>query len=204
MIGELDFAVGAIEDDGGVEVADESAKTLFAFAESIEGFALLGDVGKRHEDASEIADGIEFGDGVGQGPEDFSGGGETPGINLAAERLAVTDNERDRASRIRNRGTVFVKRLNTIILGAFSLDIVELEMKHIEGGAIGELQAALGVIQGDADMDVLDKGTEALFVGAKEVLGGPALCDIANNDEGAALAIEIEQSTGHVAKANLA
>src|SRR5208283_1988229 len=80
----------------------------------------------------------------------------------------------------------------------------ELESKHIQSGAIGELHAALRVIQGDADMNVFDKGTESLFVGTKKFLGGLTLSDIANDDQGTTLAVEIEESTGHVAKAKLA
>src|SRR5271157_199196 len=88
LISEFDFAVGAVEDNGNVEVADESAETLLAFAESIESFALFGDVGKRGEDTSEIARGIELRNGVEEGPENFIGVRKTPGKDLAPNRLA--------------------------------------------------------------------------------------------------------------------
>ncbi len=98
LIGEFDFAVGAVEDNGDVEIANESAETLFAFAEGIQGFALFGDVGERGEDASDVVGGIEFRNGVEKGPEDFIGVRKAPGQDAAANRSAGgEDGSRGRA-----------------------------------------------------------------------------------------------------------
>ncbi len=202
LIGELDFAVRTVEYNTDVEVADEGAETLFAFAEGVESFALFGDVGERGEDASEIPGGIKFRNGVEEGPRNFIPVRKAPSKDLVANRLSGGNDSGGGAGGFAEGGTVFEERLKTKFLRGLADNISGLESEHVQGGLICELHACLRIERGDPDVKVLDERAEALFVGAEQLFRGLALGDVANDDQGTRLTVEIEQSAGHVPNAD--
>ena len=193
-----------MKNDADVEVANESAETLFTFPESIESIALLRDIRKGNEDTCEIPCGVEFRNRVHQGPENFIGVGPAPGKDLAVKGLAASDDGRKRTGRVWDGSTVLPQRLQAHFLCGLTHDVVELECEHIEGGLIGELHAGLRIEGGDADMKALNEGTEALFARAEKFFGGLAFGDVADHNQGAAPAVEIEKGAGHLPGADLA
>jgi len=192
-----------VKNDADVEVANESAETLFTFPESIESIALLRDIRKGNEDTCEIPCGVEFRNRVHQGPENFIGVGPAPGKDLAVKGLAASDDGRKRTGRVWDGSTVLPQRLQAHFLCGLTHDVVELECEHIEGGLIGELHAGLRIEGGDADMKALNEGTEALFARAEKFFGGLAFGDVADHNQGAAPAVDIKEGAGHLPGAEL-
>ena len=52
-----------------MNISDEGAEALFAFAEGFGGAALLGEVGEGDENVGDFARGIELRNGVEEGPD---------------------------------------------------------------------------------------------------------------------------------------
>jgi len=204
LIGEFDFAIRGVQDNANVEIADQSAETLFAFPESIESFALLGDVGSRSEDTCEIPCGVEFRNHIRKSPKNLIGVGKMPTEHLAIEGPSGGDNGEERSGSIWNGSAVLLQRLHADFLGNLMQDVVELESKHFQGSLIGELQPGLRIEGDHADMKALNEETEALFAGAEKFFGGLAFGDVADHNQGAAPAVEIEKGAGHLPGADLA
>ena len=104
----------------------------------------------------------------------------------------TSDDGRKRTGRVWDGSTVLPQRLQAHFLCGLTHDVVELESEHIEGGLIGELHAGLRIEGGDADMEALNERTETLFVGAEKFFGCLAFGDVADHNQGAAPAVEIE------------
>src|SRR5208283_5318430 len=185
LIGEFDFAVRVVEDNGDVEVAYQGTETLLAFTESIESFALLGDVGGRYEDTREVASGIEFRNHVRNGPKDVTNVGTAPTEHLTIEGLSGGDNGEKRISGLWNGSAVFLQRLHGDFVGFLMQDVFERESKHIHGGPIGELQLGLRIEGDQADVEVADESAETLFAFPESVEGLALLGEIGDGNDNA-------------------
>ena len=76
----------------------------------------------------------------------------------------------------------------------FAGHLLEAEIEEIESGGIGVEDLADGTAGNDADVEIFDKGTEAFFAFAKGINGAVLIGDVADDDESAAAAVEIEKS----------
>jgi hypothetical protein len=199
----LEGAVGTMKGDGDVNVADEGAKTFFAFAESFGGATLFGEIGEGDNDAIEFAGRIEFGDSVEEGPDGIGAVGKAPADELTAKRAAGSDDGRDRTEGIGNDGAVLAKRDDAEVVDGFASDLIESEAEKVEDSLVGKEDAVLGVANDDADVEILHEGAETFFAGTEDVFGFLARGDVANHHEGTHAAIEFEEAGGHMANANL-
>src|SRR3974390_329297 len=204
VIYEFDASVGLVENHGDVEVTDESAKTLFAFAKGVEGAALFGEIGERDNHAREFAGGGKFGDGVEQGPDGVGTAGNPPADETIALRQLGGDGGWDRTEMIGDGSTVFVDGNEIEILDGLADSAIEGDAENVEDSGVGINDAGVGVVPKNADMKVLDERAEAFFTGAKDFLSFLAIGDVADHDKGAARAFEIEERGRQVAEANFA
>jgi hypothetical protein len=76
----------------------------------------------------------------------------------------------------------------------FAGHLLEAEIEEIESGGIGVEDFADRAAGDDADVKVFDEGAEAFFAFAKGINGAVLIGDVADDDESAAAAVEIEKS----------
>src|SRR5208282_824257 len=201
-IGELQLGLRIEGDQADVEVADESAETLFAFPESVEGLALLGEIGDGNDNAGDFACGVKFRDGVQKGPSNARRGAAAHADNLAANRLFGGQDDGNGTGLGRQLGAVLAKSEETEIIGGFAEELFILAAKRVLDGLIGKEDANLGVVDDDCHVEIFDERAETLFAGAEEFLRGLAFGDVADGDEAAPPAVEIKQSAGHLPDAD--
>jgi hypothetical protein len=71
-------------------------------------------------------------------------------------------------------------------------------------GAIGEFDASIGSVKNDGEMKFADEVAEALLAGTQDIFSFLALSDVADHDERAALAADINEGGIHLANAEAA
>ena len=201
-IGELDTVIGAMKDNGNVEIMDESTEQLFAFAKGFRGTALLSEIGKGNDHTKKLAGSGEFGDDVKKRPDHARVVLPAPANELAAQGLAVSDHTRKGALRVRENGAVLAESGDTEFRDGFAENLFRSKAKKIEGRLVGENDAAFGVVGDDADVKVLHQRAEAFLASAKDIFGFLAGGYVTHDDQGAGAGVEFNERGGHQADTN--
>src|SRR5580704_4324875 len=203
LIGEFEGSIGTGEDDPDVKIADEGAEALFAFAKGFGGAALLGEVGEGNEYVRDFAGRIELGNGVEKGPDGLLGVEVAPADYTIVNGAAGGHDRGDQAFGIGEDGAILAKRLEVEVDQRFPGYLLDAKFEHVESGGIGVKDFADGAAGDDANVKIFDEGAEA-FCAFSEGVGGAALLgDVADDDESAAAAIEVEKGTGKLAGAKM-
>jgi hypothetical protein len=203
LIGEFEGSIGTGEDDPDVKIADEGAEALFAFAKGFGGAALLGEVGEGNEYVRDFAGRIELGNGVEKGPDGLLGVEVAPADYTIVNGAAGGDDRGDQAFGIGEDGAILAKRLEVEVDQRFPGYLLDAKFEHVESGGIGVKDFADGAAGDDANVKIFDEGAEAFFAFSEGVGGAALLGDVADDDESAAAAIEVEKGTGKLAGAKM-
>ena len=145
-----------------------------------------------------------MGDGVEEGPDRFLGMQVAPADDQIVDGAAGSDDRGDQTFGIGENGAVLAKRLEMEIDEHFAGHLLDAEVEEIESGGIGVEDFADGTAGDYANVEIFDKGAEALFTPAQGVNGGPLFGDVTDDHQSAAAAIEIEKGAGHLAGAKQA
>ena len=138
LIGEFDFALRAVEDNGDVDVADQSAETLFAFPKSIESLALLGEIGDGDDNAGNFACGVKFWDGVQERPSDARRVPAAHADHLAANGLFGGQDDGNGTGLGLQFGAVLAKSKEAEFIGGFAEELFILATKRVLDSLIGK------------------------------------------------------------------
>jgi len=82
--------------------------------------------------------------------------------------------------------------------------LFEAEPEKIKSGGIAIKNFADRAAGNDPNVKIFDKGTEAFFAFAESVSGAAMFGDVAEGDESATAAIDVQKRTGELARAKLA
>src|SRR5215469_13556666 len=186
-----------------MEIFNEVAEALFAFAEGFDGAALLGNVGDRDEDSTEFTRGSQLGNNIEDGPNHLLLRRSPVAKNLVQKRLASAKDSGERALGLGNHRAILAHWSEAEFVDLLADQLIAGNSQEIDDGPVGEHDAPIRVVGNDSDMEIVHQIAKAFFTGAQSFLSGLYFGDVANRDDGMVLAAEIRERAGKQAVTNL-
>ena len=168
------------------------------------GVAHLGNIRERTDEADNVTVGVKLRNDVSKGPEGFFRAWITKTDERIVDRNVRAEDLKDGAPGLWDVCARLVDDGDPELRKEFADRGAIGKVEHAVGSSIGKFNAGIGGVKNNGEVEIADQRAEAFFVGTEEIFGLLALSNVANDDESAALALDVKERDVHQADANTA